>query len=83
MELIALAVAAVMGWRYATFGRHEFTVIAIVVLGWTTVTTLASLPYVSLEGVTYTVVFRALLLALPYGGGVLARRLADRRRRRR
>ena len=51
MEFVAVAIAAVLGWQVGTLGRKELKAIAIVVLGWTTVTTLASLPYVSVAGV--------------------------------
>ena len=81
MELIAAIVAAAMGWKFGTFGAREVKAIAIVVLGWTTVTTLASLPYVDVVGLLVLLAFRVMLIALPYGAGVLVNRLQRRRRR--
>jgi hypothetical protein len=65
-------------------GRHVraqgIKAIAIVVLGWTTVTTLASIPNVSVYGVLVTLALRTLLIAVPYTVGVLLRRWRKRRR---
>lgn len=66
MELIAPFIAALLGWKLGTLGLKELKAVAIVVLGWTTVTTLASLPYVTVEGVLYVLVVRALLIGVPY-----------------
>ena len=49
-------------------------VIIAAVLGWTTVTTAASVPYVSAGGVLVTLAVRTLLIAVPYGIGMLLKR---------
>lgn len=77
-ELIVAAVSAVLGWRNGYLGRRELKGIAIVVLGWTAVTTIASLPYVSLTGLA--VVLVALLVGAPFALAVLIRRLPRARR---
>ena len=74
MEFVAVFIAAVLGWQVGTLGTKELKAIAIVVLGWTTVTTLASLPYVSVEGVLVVLGFRTLLVAVPYTVGMLLKR---------
>jgi hypothetical protein len=74
MEFVAVFIAAVLGWQVGTLGAKELKAIAIVVLGWTTVTTLASLPYVSVEGVLVVLGFRTLLIAAPYTIGMLLKR---------
>ena len=74
MEFVAVAIAAVLGWQVGTLGRKELKAIAIVVLGWTTVTTLASLPYVSVAGVLVVLAFRTLLIAVPYTLAMLLKR---------
>jgi sorbitol-specific phosphotransferase system component IIBC len=74
MEFVAVFIAAVLGWQVGTLGARELKAIAIVVLGWTTVTTLASLPYISVEGVLTVLAFRTLLIAVPYTLGMLLKR---------
>ena len=74
MEFIAVIIAAVLGWQVGTLGRKELKAITIVVLGWTTVTTAASVPYVSAGGVLVTLAVRTLLIAGPYGIGMLLKR---------
>jgi uncharacterized membrane protein len=80
MEIIAVFIAGLLGWQVGTFGRKEVKAIAIVVIGWTTVTTLASVPYVSVDGVFVTLALRTLLIAVPYTVGMLLRRWRKRRR---
>jgi uncharacterized membrane protein len=80
MEIIAVFIAGLLGWQVGTFGRKEVKAIAIVVIGWTTVTTLASVPYVSVDGVLITLALRTLLIAVPYTVGMLLRRWRKRRR---
>ncbi|HEY7806568.1 MAG TPA: hypothetical protein VIC34_05155 [Croceibacterium sp.] len=75
LELTALVVSAVLGWQVGRIGRREIKGIAIVVLGWTAVTTVASLPYVSLAGLLVVLVWRALLIGAPYTIAALAKRL--------
>ena len=74
MEFAAVIIAALLGWQVGTFGRKELKAIAIVVLGWTTVTTVASVPYVSVGGVLVTLAFRTALIVIPYTIGALPRR---------
>lgn len=80
MEIVAVFIAGLLGWQLGTFGRKEVKAIAIVVLGWTTVTTLASIPHVSVDGVLVTLGLRTLLIAAPYTAGTLLRRWRKRRR---
>ena len=79
-ELIVAAVSAVLGWRNGYLGQRELKGIAIVVLGWTAVTTIASLPYVSLTGLAIVLVARTLLVGAPFALAVLIRRLPRARR---
>jgi hypothetical protein len=79
-ELIVAVVSAVLGWRLGRLGRREAKAVAIIVLGWTAVTTVASLPYVSLTGVLAVLAFRILLVGAPYTLAALANRLQRRRR---
>ena len=79
-ELIVAVASAVLGWQNGRLGRRELKGIAIVVLGWTAVTTVASLPYVTLTGLVFVLVARTLLIGAPFALAVLARRLPRRRR---
>jgi hypothetical protein len=81
LELTAAVISAVLGWRIGSIGRRELKGIAIVVLGWTAVTTVASLPYVSLTGLLAVLVLRTLLIGAPYTIAALAKRFQRRRRR--
>ena len=80
LEIIAVVVSAVLGWQIGRIGRRELKGIAIVVLGWTAVTTVASLPYISLTGLLAVLVFRTLLIGAPYTLAAFAKRLQRRRR---
>ena len=75
MEPIAAIVAVILGWKYRTLGRQEGKAIAIVVLGWTAVTTAAALPSFSPVGLLYVLVFRTLVVGGAYAVGVLLGRL--------
>jgi hypothetical protein len=77
-ELIVAAVSAILGWQNGRLGPRELKGIAIVVLGWTAVTTAASLPYVSLTGLAFVLIVRTLLVGAPFAVAVLARRLRRR-----
>jgi hypothetical protein len=79
MDLLVAVVSAILGWRNGRLGERELKGIAIVVLGWTAVTTVASLPYVSLTGLAAVLVVRTLLVGAPYALAVFARRLRRRR----
>lgn len=80
LELIAAVVSAVLGWRSGRLGVRELKAMAIVVLGWTAVTTVASVPYVSLGGLAAVLLYRALLVGAPYTVAALAKRLQRHRR---
>jgi hypothetical protein len=80
MELIAVIIAALVGWQSGQFDARHLKGLAIAVLGWTAVTTVASLPYISVTGLLLVLAFRALVVGLPYAAGVGARRLRARRR---
>jgi len=80
MDLITAIIAAVVGWQSGRIDRRHLKGIAIVVLGWTAVTTVAGLPYLSLTGLFFVIVYRALLVGLPFCAGVAVRRLQARRR---
>ena len=49
MELFFAIIAGILGWQHGTLGAREVKAIAIVVAGWTAVTTAASVPYLTLE----------------------------------
>jgi hypothetical protein len=78
--LIIVIVSAVLGWQSGRLGPRELKGIAIVVLGWTAVTTVASVPYLSLTGLVAVLVWRTLLVGAPFALAVLARRLQRGRR---
>jgi MFS family permease len=80
LELAAAIVSAVLGWRSGRIGEREVKAIAIIVLGWTAVTTVASLPYVSLTSLMAVLIYRALLIGAPYTIAAVAKRLQHRRR---
>ena len=80
LELAAAIVSAVLGWRSGRIGQREVKAIAIIVLGWTAVTTVASLPYVSLTSLVAVLIYRALLIGAPYTLAAVAKRLQHRRR---
>jgi hypothetical protein len=79
LELIAIAVSAVLGWQSGRLGEREVKAIAIIVLGWTAVTTITSLPYVRLSNLLIVLVIRTLLIGGPYTIAALAKRLQRRR----
>jgi len=66
MELAAVIISAILGWRHAVLGRRELQVMALVVIGWTAVTTAASIPYLTIEGMALSLVFHAAAVAIPY-----------------
>jgi hypothetical protein len=80
MEFIAILVAGLLGWQNGTFGRRELQVIAVVVAGWTAVTTAAAVPYLSLEAFVADLVYHAVVVTVPYLVGVVARQLSRRLR---
>src|SRR5690606_14245074 len=80
MELIAVIIGAILGWQHGTLGAREAKVIAIVVAGWTAVTTAASIPYLTVEGFVVTLIWHTAVVAVPYALAVLARRLIRRRK---
>ena len=80
MELIAIIIAAILGWQHGTLGMREAKVMALVVAGWTAVTTAASVPYLTVEGFLLSLASHAVVVAVPYGIAALARRLFGRRR---
>nr|WP_166178077.1 hypothetical protein [Altererythrobacter segetis] len=79
MDFIAAITAVVVGWQSGRIDRRHLKGIAIVVLGWTAVTTVAGLTYLGLTGLLFVIVYRALLVGLPYAAGVAVRRLQRRR----
>jgi hypothetical protein len=80
MEFIAIFVAGLVGWQNGTFGTRELQIIAIVVGGWTAVTTAAQVPYLTIEGLVFDLFYHTVVVAVPYAVGALAHRLAQRRR---
>lgn len=75
MELIAVIIAGILGWQHARLGAHEAKAMAIVVAGWTAVTTAASVPYLTVEGFVVSLAWHAVVVAVPYTIGALAKRL--------
>jgi cytochrome bd-type quinol oxidase subunit 1 len=80
MELIAIIVAGLLGWQHGTFGRRELRIMALVVIGWSAVTSAASVPYLTLESLGFGLLYHALIVTVPYALGALARRVSGRRR---
>ncbi len=80
MEFIAIIVGGLLGWQNGTFGKRELQVIGLVVAGWTAGTTAAAVPYLTLEGFVFDLLYHGVVVAVPYGIGVLANRLFRRRR---
>ena len=80
MEIIAILVAALVGWQNGAFGKREVQGIVLVVAGWTAVTTAAAVPYLSLGGFVFDLLYHAALVTVPYALGALAHRLRRRRR---
>ena len=80
MELIAVIVGAILGWQHGTLGPREAKAMAIVVAGWTAVTTAASLPNLTVEGFLLTLVWHSAVVALPYTLAMLLKRIFGRRR---
>ena len=74
MEIIAALMAALLGWQNARFERNELKALAIVVLGWTAVTTVAAIPNLSVAGIVGDLVLRTLVIAVPYSIAALAKR---------
>ena len=69
-----------LGWQHGTFGRRELQIIALVVVGWSAVTSAASVPYLTLESLGFGLLYHAVIVAVPYAVGALARRVSGRRR---
>jgi hypothetical protein len=80
MELIAIIVAGIFGWQNAALGKREVQIIAIVVVGWTAVTTAAMVPDLTVNALLFSLFYHAVVVTVPYVVGALARRVADRRR---
>jgi hypothetical protein len=79
MELIAIIVAGVLGWQNGALGTRELKIIALVVVGWSAVTSAASVPYLTLGSLAFDLFYHAIVVAVPYVVGALARRVAERR----
>lgn len=79
MELIAAIIAAIVGWGHGRLGARELKGVAVVVGGWTAVTTIAAIPYISAEGIVLDLAWRALIVGGAYALGVLGRRLFGKR----
>ena len=80
MELIAIIVAGLLGWQNGSFGKRELQIIALVVVGWSAVTSAAAVPYLTLGGLLYDLFYHAVVVTVPYAVGALAKRLSERRR---
>jgi hypothetical protein len=80
MELIAMLVAGLIGWQNGTLGKRELQIIALVVVGWSAVTSAASVPYLTLGQLLFDLFYHTVVVAVPYAVGALARRLSERRR---
>jgi hypothetical protein len=75
MEIIAIIVSAVLGWQHASLGAREVKVIALVVAGWTAVTTAASVPYLTFDRFVFSLIWHTVVIAVPYGVTALARKI--------
>ena len=80
MELIAILIAGILGWQHGTLGVREAKVIALVVAGWTAVTTAASVPHLTVDGFVFSLAWHAVVVAVPYTLAALAKRVFARRR---
>ena len=80
MEIIAIIVSGLIGWQNGTFGQRELQVMAIVVAGWTAVTTAAAVPYLTLEALVFDLFYHSVVVAVPYAVGALVHRLSRTRR---
>ena len=80
MEFIAVIIAAILGWQHGSLGAREAKAIAIVVAGWTAVTTAAGVPYLTMESFVTSLAWHTAVVAVPYALAVLARRLIRCRR---
>ena len=80
MEIIAIIVAGLIGWQNGTFGQRELQVMAIIVGGWTAVTTAAAVPYLTIEQMVFDLFYHTVVIAVPYTVGALVHRVVRRRR---
>lgn len=80
MEFIAIILGGILGWQVGGFGPREVKAIAIVVCGWTAVTLAASLAELSPAFAGWLLLYHAAVVTAPYALGVLANRIARRRR---
>lgn len=80
MEIVAIIVAGLVGWQNGTFGKRELQIMALVVGGWTAVTTAASVPYLTLEQMVFDLFYHSVVIAVPYAVGALAHRLSRTQR---
>ena len=79
MELIAVIIGGILGWQHGTLGAREAKVMAIVVAGWTAVTTAASVPYLTLESFVVSLGWHTVVVVVPYALGALVKRVSRRR----
>jgi hypothetical protein len=80
VEIIAIIIAGLVGWQNGTFGKRELQIIALVVAGWTAVTTAAAVPYLTLEALVFDLFYHSVVVAVPYAVGALVHRLSRTRR---
>ena len=78
MELIAIIVAGLLGWQNGGFGKRELQIIALVVVGWSAVTSAAAVPYLTIGGLLYDLFYHAVVVTVPYAVGALAKRQIGR-----
>ena len=79
MEFIAIIVAGLLGWQNGGIGKRELQIIALVVVGWSAVTSAAAVPYLTLGGLLYDLFYHAVVVTVPYVVVALARRLSKHR----
>ena len=79
MELLFVLIAGILGWQHGTLGAREVKAIAIVVAGWTAVTTAASVPYLTLESFAVSLGWHTVVVVVPYALGALVKRVSRRR----
>jgi hypothetical protein len=80
MEIMAIIVAVILGWQHAALGKHEWQIIALVVAGWTAVSTAASVPYLALGSFLFDLFYHTVVVTVPYTAAALARRVSERGR---
>ena len=74
-----IIIAGILGWQNGGLGKREWQIIALVVVGWSAVTSAASVPHLTLASLALDLFYHAVVVTVPYVVGALARRVSQRR----